>query len=105
MFSGILNFLGVDPTFIPEGGRGHYHPNVPKFVRVSQTLQARGLWKTLGQCVPKGLQPTIKRLLYRQAESITMQAQDRARLVEYYGSDIQELQRLLKKNLTHWLRV
>jgi Sulfotransferase family len=104
-FSGVLEFLGVDPTFVPEGGRGHYHPNVPKFVRVSQTLQARGLWKALGKCVPKGLQPAVKRLLYRQTESITMVSEDRARLVEYYAADIEELQRLLKKDLTHWLRV
>jgi hypothetical protein len=90
---------------VPEGGRGHYHPNVPKFVRVSQTLQARGLWKALGQYVPNGIKPAVKRLLYRQTESMTMQAEDRARLVEYYGSDIEELQSLLKKDLTHWLRV
>jgi Sulfotransferase family len=104
-FSGILEFLGVDPTFVPEEVRGHYHPNLPRFVRVSQTLQARGLWKKLGQRIPKGLQPAVKRLLYRQTELITMQAEDRARLVEYYGSDIEELQRLLKKDLSHWLRV
>ena len=103
--SGILEFLGVDAAFVPEVGRGHYHPNVPKFVRVSQTLQARGLWKALGQCIPKVLQPTLKRVLYRQTDSMTMQAADRARLVEYYRSDIEELQRLLKKDLTHWLRV
>ena len=104
-FSGILEFLGVDPTFVPEGGRGHYHPNVPKSVRVSQTLQARGLWRALGQCVPKGLQPAVKRLLYRQTGSMAMTPEDRARLVEYYRSDIEELQRLLKKDLAHWLRV
>lgn len=104
-FSGILEFLGVDPAFAPEEGRGHYHPNVPKFVRVSQTLQARGVWKALGQCVPKRLQATVKRLLYRQTDSITMQAEDRARLVEYYRTDIEELQDLIKKDLTHWLRV
>src|SRR5580692_8293742 len=92
-FPGILNFLGFDTTFVPEGGRGHYHPNVPKFVRISQTLQARGLWKTLGQCVPRGLQPAVKRLLYRQTESIKMHAEDRARLVEYYRPDIEDLQR------------
>ena len=104
-FSGILEFLGLNLAFVPEGGRGHYHPNVPKFVRISQSLQARGLWKALGQCVPKSFQPAVKRLLYRQTESITMHAEDRARLVEYYGADIEELQRLLKKDLTHWLRV
>ena len=104
-FSGILEFLGVDAGFVPQEGRGHYHPNVPKFVRVSQRLQARGVWKALGQCVPKGLQPAVKRLLYRQTESIAMAAEDRARLVEYYGADIQALQRLLKKDLSQWLRV
>ena len=104
-FSGILEFLGVDPAFVPEEGRGHYHPNVPKFVRVSQTLQARGLWKALGQCVPKVLQPAVKRLLYRSTESIAMQPEDRARLVEHYRADIEELQRMLRKDLAHWLRV
>jgi hypothetical protein len=104
-FSGVLEFLGVDPTFVPEAGRGHYHPNVPKFVWVSQALQARGLWKALGQCVPRGIQPAVKRLLYRQTESMTMQAADRARLVEYYASDIYRLQGLLKRDLSHWLRV
>jgi hypothetical protein len=104
-FAGILEFLGVDPTFVPEEGHGRYHPNVPKFVRISQTLQSRGLWKALGQCVPKGLQPAVKRLLYRQTESITMRAEDRARLAEYYRADIEELEGLLKKDLSHWLRV
>jgi len=104
-FSGILEFLGVDPAFVPEEGRGHYHPNLPKFVRISRALQARGLWKALGQCIPRGLRPAVKHLLYRQTESITMQAEDRELLVEYYRSDIEELERLLKKNLTHWQRV
>lgn len=104
-FSGILEFLGVDASFVPEAGRGHYHPNVPRFVRVSQTLQARGAWKTLGQIVPKGLRPGVRRLLYKQTETLTMEAADRARLVEYYRSDVEALQRLLNKDLSHWLRV
>jgi hypothetical protein len=34
-----------------------------------------------------------------------MDAADRARLVEYYRGDLEELQRLLKRDLSHWLRV
>jgi hypothetical protein len=104
-FSGILEFLGVDPSFVSEAGRGHYHPNVPKFVRVSQILQSRGAWKTLGQIVPEGLRPGLKRLLYKQRETLAMEAADRARLIEYHRSDVESVQNLLDKDLSHWLRV
>ena len=106
-FSGILEFLGVDPTFAPEGGRGHYHPNVPKFVRVSQTLQARGLWKALGQCVPKGLQPAVKRIALQARLELHGDAglEDLvAELVEILSSPISKsCSVLLQKDLAHWL--
>lgn len=104
-FAGILKFLEVDPAFVPDAVHGHYHPNVPELVRVSQALQRSGIWATMGRLVPRGVKPRLKRLLYKQVESLSMEPSERATLVDYYRQDIEQLESLLNRDLNQWRRV
>ena len=103
-FAGILEFLGVDPSFVPERGRGEYHSTVPRFAGFSKALRARGIWKAIGHRVPDRLRDQAKKLVYRQPGSMVMAPTERNVLVNYYREDVLKLQALLNRDLGHWLR-
>jgi hypothetical protein len=103
-FARVLEFLGVDPSFVPERGRGEYHAAVPRFARFSSALRAGGIWKAIGKRVPGPLRNQAKKLVYRQPESIVLAPSEREILIEYYRNDILKLQALMNRDLGHWLR-
>jgi hypothetical protein len=103
-FAQILEFLGVDPAFVPKSGCGNYHAAVPRFARVNQTLRAGGILKSVRRSIPEGLRKQAKKLLYRQPESLAMTSSERAALIAFYREDVEKLQDLLERDLSGWLR-
>jgi hypothetical protein len=103
-FASLLAFLGVDPSFIPESGRGDYHAAVPRWIGINRNLRAGGFLKSLGSGLPEGWRKQAKKLIYRRPESLVMGNAERAALIEYYRKDVQILQDLLRRDLGHWLR-
>lgn len=102
--AGICEFLGVSANFTPQYVHGHYHPNVPRLVRLTQTMQRAGVWEKAGKCIPRQLRTSIKHIVYRQTPQLKMQAGDRELLLHHYREDIQHLEYLLKRDLSNWLR-
>ncbi|MGH9622014.1 MAG: sulfotransferase [Bryobacteraceae bacterium] len=100
----ICESLGVSTAFSPDYGRGHYRPNVPRLVRLTQAAQRCGAWDIASRCIPKQLKTPIKHAVYRQPQSLKMEPENREFLRGYYRDDIRHLEDLLKKDLSIWLR-
>lgn len=101
--AGICEFLGVSANFAPHYVQGHYHPNVPRLVRLTQAMQRTGAWEKAGRCISRQLRTSIKRIVYRQTPKLTMEPEDRELLHCHYRDDIRRLEALLKRNLSAWL--
>jgi hypothetical protein len=102
--AGICEFLGVSTAFSPEYGRGHYRPNVPRLVRLTQAAQRGGAWQRAARHIPESLRAPIKRALYRKPQELKMTREDRELLGRHYQDDRRLLEDLLKRDLSIWSR-
>ena len=101
----IFRFLGVDDTFVPDMSVRHNESKLPRSrglqVFLTEPRAAKNLLKTF---VPARWSRGIGDRLRRQnLTRPTLSAETRRRLTEVYREDIQELQEMLGRDLSHWL--
>lgn len=102
-FRRILQFLGVDDSFVP---RAVDIPSRPRLVRLKffETSGLRQARARFGKLVPAAGKSKIRHLLYKGEHELKLLPEDRAVLVRYYQNDILELQRILRRDLSTWLQ-
>lgn len=102
-FSRVLNFIGVDPDFVPKPVEVPSTPHLARLVPVESTGRMKKLERRLFRVLPSKARPLLQRALYRR-ELPKLNACDRATLVEYYRPDIIKLQDVIGRDLSAWLR-
>ena len=102
--SEVLQFLQVDPTFTLDTSTRHLQPQLPRMTGFSQTLRRNGIWDKIKNLTPAPIKPFVRNLAYRKAGSVKMSAHERAFLIYYYEEDIIKLAKILKRDLSAWLR-
>ena len=103
MLENIFKFLGVDSDFVPDMKERHMLANVPRSYVLHRLTGPVARWSPLRQISPSRLRSSLKRLLFRPRESMTMDPRDRAFLVDFYREDIGNLSGLLDRDLSAWL--
>jgi Sulfotransferase family len=104
-FSGVLSFLGVDSGFIPREVEVPSKPYVPKFIRVRHALHLGKLKSIAGSVMPTPMKTFARQLVHTRVDRLpTLRSEDRATLVNYYRNDILQLQDLIGRDLSTWLR-
>jgi Sulfotransferase domain len=98
----IFRFLNVDTNFVPDTTKRYLEPKIPRFTAISYSLKKWGAWQRAGNWTPTVLKPFCRRLVFRQRGSLVMDNQDKEWLYEYYREDIQELSKLVGRDLTAW---
>ena len=104
LMADVFGFLGVDPAFAPDMTRHHGQTGVPV------NPLARFLW-TRSVHVRTALRPWLPRRIRDRAAPMFMRRLARPpldpllqrRLSEVFSGDIERLQRLLNRDLSHWL--
>jgi Sulfotransferase family len=99
---GICSFLGVDPEFPFDFSEKHMLASVPQSYTVNHALKSTGLWDLARKFSPAPVRAQLRRLAYQQPHAVTLSPMERARLVEYYRPDIQNLASLLNRDLAAW---
>jgi hypothetical protein len=99
----IFEFLDVDPHFVPDMNQRHMLAHVPRAHRLHRFVHPVTQWAPLKKMNTPRLRRSLKRLAYRSRKSMTMEARDRAFLVEFYREDIQRLSSLVNRDLSAWL--
>ena len=102
--SEVLQFLQVDPTFTLDTSTRHLQPQLPRMTGITQTLRRNGIWDKIKNLTPAPIKPFVRNLAYRKTGSVKMSAQERAFLIYYYEEDIIKLAKILKRDLSAWLR-
>lgn len=101
----IFNFLEVDPTFRPDTSQKH---NASGLIRnpVLRILYARlsRLRATMRPWISPKLRHNITEWMLKDAEKLHLSPELRAELTEFYRPEIEELQDLLQRDLSHWLK-
>ena len=99
----VFEFLGVNSGFAPDTSVRYLQQSVPKLPGLQPLLSRRVVASTLEMLVPKAVRPILKRVVYRPWACVTMSANTRTRLIEYYRADVTSLATLLGRDLSHWL--
>jgi len=100
----LFQFLQVDPEFHPDTSRKHLRRRAPRWPAFNYFLKESGLWYRLQSVIPERLHDSVRRLAFRSARSLRLDAKDRQYLVEYYSEDVRKLSGLLDRDLNAWLR-
>ena len=102
----IFRFIGVDPGFVPDLG---YRPNaggVPKSGLLQRlVMQPNALNRVVGRLLPEELKRRIRDAISdKNLDRPDIPPRARAALLERLHGDIEDLQRLLGRDLSRWLR-
>ena len=100
----IFRFLQVDPSFSPDFSKKHLQPQVARFKALSRFLKSHWFKETVRPVVPHFVYPFLRSLYYKQRRSLVLEPADRKRLIEHYSEDIRQLQQLLGRDLSAWMR-
>jgi hypothetical protein len=103
----IFRFLGVDEGFVPDTSKRHNISMVPRN-RAAHHLVMGGypLKQALKSVLPAGVRQRLKRtfLTHNLRRPSPLQPEVRRQLVEVFRADILELQEMIGRDLSAWLR-
>ena len=100
----IYRFLGVDPQFNPNVRRRYNEGSLPRGPRLHRALHATNLWSLANRLVPQSARPLVRRVLFHTSVKPRISALDRSCLIDYFRDDVTELEHLVGRDLSHWLR-
>jgi hypothetical protein len=95
-------FLGL-PAFRPDVSRRFYEAQVPVATGASALAKQTGLWRAIRHVAPAPVVSFMRRHAYRPRGTLQMTAEDRARLIDYYRQDTEQLASMTNRDLTAWL--
>lgn len=99
----LFTFLGVDPAFEPDMSQRYNEAGMPRFGKLNYWLTQIGVYGLVKRLFSAGLKEKLKSLIYTRKNIPTIQPEEKAWLVEYYKVDVQNLSKLINKDLNHWL--
>jgi hypothetical protein len=98
----VMDFLGVDSSFQPDTSSRYNEPHVARFGKAKRMLRRLGVWQMLASATPHRLRQAVRKAAHHPAGELTMCAEDRAMMVDYYRDDVCRLEKMLGRDLTAW---
>ncbi|HMZ88326.1 MAG TPA: sulfotransferase [Chitinophagales bacterium] len=100
----LFKFLGVDATFTPDMSKRYNEAGMPRFGKLNYWLTQIGVYGLVKRIFPSNLKERLKSLIYTKENIPTITAEEKEYLINYYRKDIEQLQLLLNKDLSNWLK-
>jgi len=102
----LFDFLGVDPSYVPDTSTRHNPAGVPKNRRLNRVFFDPTVIRMAKSYLPERLQGVAKRLRQQNMKTPPKFPPDlRARLLDHFRQDILQLETLLDRDLSIWLEV
>jgi hypothetical protein len=100
----MLRFLGVDPSQQVDTSFQANQASVPKNVQLVHFLRKTGIRKLAKKLSPRFVGEAAKKVIYKEKDDLELTQRDRDFLRPLFERDVQELERILGRDLSHWLR-
>ncbi|EDZ95516.1 sulfotransferase [Limnospira maxima CS-328] len=109
----IYEFIGVDPTFIPDTSKRAQKAAVPKNQTVNTVLRTQNLVRKtvasilrlfLSEATRQKIRDRLLAANYQSKAALPLAEEERQLLQDLYREDILKLQELLETDLSHWLK-
>lgn len=103
VLSDLFSFLGVDPDFKPDDLR-HYNRSGVATSRLVEIIMhnRRALQPFVKRIMPRRFRGYLMDRLYDTLERPALTQVERLRLVSVYQEDIEQLEMLIERDLSHW---
>jgi hypothetical protein len=99
----VLEFLEVDSTVITDTTKRYNEPTIARLVKPTQLLRRTGIWGIVKQLAPKRLRQALRPALFKPTGTVKMTQADKAFMLDFYRTDIHQLEQILGRNLSAWL--
>lgn len=98
----IYRFLGVDDTVIIPTIKKHNEHKEPRNKWIKHLYRNPSLRKSLKRITPGFLRKQIERVGFDNTKAEPLSIENRKALREYYKSDVQQLEKLIGRDLSEW---
>ena len=107
-------YIGVDPNFRPDTNKKVQQAKIPKNQAVNNLLQTKNPLRNLAANTLKTVMPLETRQKLRDRlinfnsqskKALPLSTEDKQKLVSIYKEDILQLQDIINRDLSHWLKV
>lgn len=99
----LFDFIGVDPTHVPDTSTRYNPAGVPKNRRLNRVFFDPTVVRVAKSYFPESLQGVAKRVRQRNMKTPPKFSPElRARLLDHYRQDILQLETLLDRDLSIW---
>ncbi len=106
LLKSLFAFLGVDTEFLPDNLNEKYNiSGIPKYYYLQNFLKKKNIVKDILKLViPNTLRRKIvSRIDKSTLQKVPMSTEEREYLIDYYRDDINKLQKLIDRDLSHWM--
>ncbi|MEM9452492.1 MAG: sulfotransferase [Cyanobacteria bacterium P01_E01_bin.6] len=112
MMQEIYRFIGVSDTFVPDVSQKSQVAQIPKSNTVNALLRTQNPFRSsiasaLKMFFPESVRQRIRTMLIamnsQPKDSVALSLEERALLSNLYRDDIQKLEALIQRDLSHWL--
>jgi hypothetical protein len=101
---GLFSFLHVDPDFTPDLSKRYNEAGMPRFGKLNYWLTQIGVYGLVKKLFPASLKEKLKSIIYTKDNIPTITPEEKQYLIEYYRKDIEQLSRLVQRDLSAWLQ-
>lgn len=103
-FKSILSFLQVDDAFVPKPVAVPSTPHFSRYSQIGKYSRVKG-FGSLSKLIPRSLKLKLKDSRLLRGEKPSLSQGSREILVNYYKENILELEELIDRDLSAWLRI
>jgi hypothetical protein len=100
----LFAFLHVNPAFEPDMSQRYNEAGMPRFGKLNYWLTQIGVYGLVKRLFPADIKERLKSVIYTRSNIPSITPEEKAWLIDYYRSDVQQLSALLNKDLSHWLK-
>lgn len=98
----IYRFIGVDDSFqVPVKEEQNYYYNRKLYRSLNRIIGIKSV-RFISGVLPKEFRNSLKQKKNKVKKTITISSQDKSFAAHIYRNEIEELEKLLNKNLDHW---
>ena len=100
----VYEFLGVDGGFVPDMTKRHLENPIAIVPGLRFLSRQRMAERILRRIVPAPLQRWTRGHLYKRSAAMKTTRREREQLIEYYREDVRQLESILQRDLSAWLK-
>jgi hypothetical protein len=98
----LFKFLNIDPDFSIDMSLRYNEAGMPRFGKLNYWLTQMGVYGLVKKIFSPALKEKIKGLIYTKQNIPTITEAEKNWLQDYYRTDVQNLGRLLDRDLSAW---